>query len=517
MPAPLLADATTFPGLLFLDDRARLVDTPPEYFGDLNLGQFVATLLAGREGLDLAPYFYTPLHDAEAVTYRQAVVKDLENEDLRRGVARFCEGMQAVRQQLARSRRIYFPVQQQAVFLSASETYMEALRALADTLDDAEPASDALRGLNGFLRAYLDSPRFRELDSDTVAVRERLRRITYRVRLMDAAVTVSLEREEENYTADVEETFARFREGAVNSYWSKLRTIPDMNHVEAEIVRRVARLHPEPFAVLDRFCTDHAEFVDDTLAAFDREVQFYLSYLEHVDRMKAGGLPVCLPEVCADADRVGAVAAYDPVLAEKLLADGGPVVVNDFELGEPERLLVVTGPNHGGKTTFARSVGILHHLAALGLPVPAERAQLQLTDRIFTHFERGENLHDLTGKLEDDLIRIRGILEQATRQTLVIVNEIFNSTSLEDAVTLGTTVVEQLSQCGCLGVCVTFLDELSRVAPATVSMVSTVDPDDPARRTFKVVRRPADGLAYAEAIAHKYGVTYQALKARLAR
>lgn len=514
-PAP--APPVQFTGVLFPDRLFPLDEDEPEFFGDLNLDQFVASLLHGREAFGLAPFFYSPLRDVAAVRYRQEVVRDLENAELRAAIEAFCAGMQTTRELRARASKIHFPIQQQAVFLSAAETYLASVLDLARILQDRSPGSRGLRGLGRYLRCYLGSSEFRRLESDAEHVRQQLRRVTYRLRLLEERITVSPVRAEEDYTADVEDTFARFRESNATNGRAELGPIPEMNHVEAEIVTRVAKILPQPFSALDRFNAEHRNFQDETLTVFDREVQFYLAYLQHVDRMRAAGLPEVLPQVTTDGDTLGASGAYDPVLAEKLLADRRPVICNDFRLDPPERLLVVTGPNHGGKTTFARTVAILHHLAALGLPVPAAEATLLLTDQIFTHFERGENLEDLTGKLEDDLVRVRGILSRVTPTSLVVINEIFTSTALEDAVILGGRVIEQLARSGSLCVCVTFLDELTLVTDSAVSMVSTVDPADPARRTYKVVRRPADGLAYAEAIAHKYGVTYQALKGRLAR
>jgi DNA mismatch repair ATPase MutS len=504
-----------------LSDRPHGVDADrpeePACFGDLHLDQVLASMIAGREEYDLTPYFYSPLHDVGAVRYRHEVLHDLEKPEVLGSVRAFAERMRQVREHLTQADKLRYRHQKQRWFLDAVDVYGQAVGALADELTRAPLDSAGFAALRRYLTDYRSAERFTSLLRQTGELLEGLAGVRYCVHLRGNRVRVSRYDGEVDDSAEVTRTFARFQQGAVKDRRVKLPQWADMNHVEAQILGLVAQLHPEVFGALERFCTSRVDFVDPVVGGFDREVQFYLAYLEYIERFQAAGLPFCYPEVTEQSGESYAEESFDLALAGKLVPERSAVVPNDFCLEGPERILVVTGPNQGGKTTFARMVGQLQYLAGLGLPVPGRRARLFLADQVFTHFEREEDLANLRGKLEDELVRIHDILGRATADSVIVMNESFASTTLRDALVLGTAVMRQLLQLGCLGVYVTFVDELASLDEATVSMVSVVDPENPALRTYKVVRTPADGLAYAAAIAEKYGLSYGSLRRRISR
>lgn len=487
----------------------------PPYFADLNLDQVVDSITAAKAEYHLEPFFHARLTSVDAIAYRHEVFGDLEREDVFAHITAFADRMREMRKRLSQAERLRYRYEKEAWFLDAARTYLGAVARLADDLARAGVRSRGLRAFRDFLARYVDSEAFTGLLADADEVSDGLSGITYCLNISGSRIKVSRYESEADYSAEVERTFEKFKQGAVKDYRAEFPVQPDMNHVEAGVVELVARLFPDEFAALDTYCERHREFVDETIGAFDREVQFYVAYLEYVRWLRAAGLAFCYPRICERSKEVCAHDTFDIALANTLVPERSPVVCNDFRLDEPERIIVVSGPNQGGKTTFARTFGQLHHLGCIGCPVPGTDARLHLIDQLFTHFEKEEDIASLSGKLEDDLIRIHAILQRASGDSVVVMNESFTSTTLKDAVVLGTAVMRQMIDHDLLCVYVTFVDELASLGDTTVSMVSTIVPEDPASRTYKIVRRPADGLAYAAAIARKYGLTYERLRERV--
>lgn len=488
----------------------------PECFHDLHLDQIVSLVTSGRDEYNLRPYFCLTLKEQSTVAYRHGVFRELAEGMVLPSIHAFANGMRQVRTALIQVGKLAYARQKQVWLLDAADTYCRITEHLAHDVQLSNPQSLGFRSLSRYLNAYVEGSAFVALKQETSALKESLKSIKYSLDIVGTRIFVGQYNAEPDYGHEVLETFERFKQGPPKAFQFNTQAWPELNHVEAGILELVTQLYPDIFRSLEDYFSRRCSFLDETITRFDREIQFYLAYQELIHVYRCAGLNVNYPSVSSGDKHVYGRNVFDFALAYQLIEENHAVVINDFELSGQERILVVSGPNQGGKTTFARTFGQMHYLANLGCPVAGTEARLFLFDKLFSHFEKEEDLQTLSGKLEDDLRRIHRIIEQTTPRSILIMNESFASTSLSDALYLNRQIMAQIVARDMLCVSVTFLDELASFSAATVSMVSTVLPQDTSQRTFKILRRPADGLAYAAAIAAKYRLTYTDIKRRLA-
>lgn len=497
-------------------EKQSFPDQDPAYFEDLAIGRILDSVTKKYEVYNLRPFFRLIPHQRSIIVYRNDILIDFGKEELQEPALEFRDKMILVRNHLNLAEKSFNQYQAAFFSLLAISDYCRAVQDLDAALAKGQPQSEGLRYFTLALHDYVAATDFQDLRQQAEQHHTALAAIRYTVLMNESTITIRGFGDEPDYNEIINQFFERFQTGQrMKIEKPALATGVWIGNVQSRILDGVARINPDIFSALCTFTAQGQGFMEPVLLQFERESQFYLSWIDFTRQVSKKNLVFSMASLVTD-HHIQADEAFDLALADKLSASNQRLVTNDFYLTEAERIFVITGPNQGGKTTFARTFGQMHYFANLGLSVPGRNVRLQFFDRIFTHFEREEALTALHGKLYDDLVRVHKILEAATPDSLIILNEIFNSTALRDAQFLADKVLRKIIQIGALGVCVTFMDELARLGPETVSLTSMVEPENPAKRSFRVVRRQADGLAYALSIAKKYGVTYEQLKERLA-
>jgi len=493
----------------------------PDCFKDLNLDQIFAPILKSKKEYELEGFFFTSLENKEIILYRQDIMRELEDDSLRNQFIAFSKTVyelgryvESIKKSLSSDTLYDNNYLTRGRLLDCADRYCNEVITLTTGLNGRKLSSDGLRGFGEYLSAYSASAAFGTLCDRIKQLREELSTVEYCMLIKNGTIRVRKYEGQADHSKQILAVFDNSGQGDVKDYRHNLTEVPHAEHVEANVLNLVAGLYRDIFDNLNEFCKKNVSFLDETIMRFAREIQFYLSWLDYIQPLREAGLPFNYPKLCDTADSLCDLNGFDLALAA---LTGGNTVTNDFVMNTPERIIVVTGPNQGGKTTFARAFGQIHWLASIGLCVPGSEASLFLFDKILTHFGREEDLTTLNGKLQDDLVRLHDLLEKATGRSIIIVNEIFSSTTLSDALTLGGHMMDAISALGAPSVVVTFLDELAYHGEETVSMMSTVKAEDPAQRTYKIVRKPPDGLAYAMYIAGKHGLTYELLNRRLKR
>lgn len=202
-----------------------------------------------------------------------------------------------------------------------------------------------------------------------------------------------------------------------------------------------------------------ADHVESFFAMLRVELAFYLGCLQLHGRLLEIGAPITFPEPAALGTRVlSARGLYDAGLALQL---GRPVVGNDIAADDKD-LVVVTGANQGGKSTFLRGLGLAQLMMQCGMFVPAEAFTASVASGIFTHYRREEDTAMRSGKLDEELGRMSAIVDLLRPHALVLLNESFAATNEREGSEIAQQIVRALVERGIRVGFVTHLFEFAR-------------------------------------------------------
>jgi hypothetical protein len=508
----------------------------PAYLKDLNLNRILERIqfLWPEEIMEFFRYFP---ENEDCETYRREVYEDVRNPVLRQALTDFVEQMRERSRAMVNQTKVETELQKGIWHLWEVYHYCSALECLHGKLEaqvpfpvsEDKPGSRGLLELTKYLGVQLADAEFLDMKNRCFALVARLQDTHLILKIENDRLFIGEGETKGRYEEFLRQSFP----GKNGKLRSPFATGYGLSSLEKEAFRIFSRKNSELFEEILEFSRIYTSYADKVLLRFFREIGFYLAFYKFETQMAADGFVFSVPETNSDRE-FKAEGLYDLALAYTLGKQGKKIVSNSMAYGEKERFFILTGPNQGGKTTFARSLGQLVYFTKLGLSVPAQSANVPYFSDILSHFSVEESIATGHGKLKEELIRLRPMMQDNVKNAFVIFNELFTTAANYDACIMGKRVLEHFSNQGCCGIYVTHLKELSD-GETFVGLRALVEKETASARTegetgetptvtgtrhirtYKIIRSQSDNLGYARDLVEAHGLTYEQAKVRIRR
>lgn len=505
----------------------------------------------------------TLCQDAVVIRYRQEIIADLlRNPGLAaafKQLLSLINGLRFFTYRPDNAKTSLYEVTHRAGEL---EILVECIKVLDQAFEmvSGEPISSGLLALKELVERYSQDPSFRELTRELPELMAELRTcasITIGVNLdehlrPEEATLISVNKE--RFTAS---SLLKRLVGKNDSGWHGIATLHGLPYIQegqdligVPMSARPAKRAEPTMVPLFRDLSNILEKITQPIARALKkyvnlnsailldlypDLTFYSGAVTLIRTLQACGLPMCRPEIATQDERICQIeGCFNANLALRLGgAQASPevseaIVLNDVGVGPQGRIIILTGPNRGGKTTYMQAIGLAQILAQAGLFVPGKRARLSPVDNIFTHYPLEEQLQLGLGRFGEESQRIRRIISQATPDSLILLNESLFSTNPGESLYLAQDIVRILRLMGVRAVFTTHLHELaasvdqlnadtdgdSRIVSMVASPAEAGDaavPVDDGRYSYRIVFGPPLGRSYADRIARQHGISYQQL------
>ena len=375
------------------------------------------------------------LSDPELIRYRQDILKDcLKHPDVVREIYRI--PIESIENKHRHWMGIFtrYPSGVLSSAVDLLEMFVDLLKKLKQIADEhaAEFESEGFRRFFAMIQQELGEEYF-------AIVRDHLKQLKFR-----GGVLLSAELGKANEGAN----YILHKSNHNDRNWIKrifARKSPiysfDLHPRDEAGARALGDLRDRGVNLVANAAAQSADHIDSFLNALRLELAFYMGCLNLHEQLSQLGEPIAIPEpALASERRHSFTGLYDVSLA---LTMKQSVVGNDLN-AENKDLVMITGANQGGKSTFLRSIGLAQLMMQCGMFVPAESFSANVCHGLFTHYKREEDTSMKSGKFDEELSRMSAIVDRIAPDDMILFNESFAATNDREGSEIARQIVGAL-------------------------------------------------------------------------